>query len=96
MKQLKTRIRKETKANGAVEYRPEYKGWLFWYPMVDRDSPSFIQDCVSIYVDKNPNLIPLSKETAKGIIDAYVERVKYKNACDIENRVLKVDYEDYP
>lgn len=37
-----------------------------------------------------------TEEQTKALIDFYIERVNYQNACEIENKVVKVEYEGYP
>lgn len=101
MKLRKTRIKKTTKANGSTTYSAEYKWGFWWYQFDDCMGPS--GNALSSYFNYVDNLwrvrswnINGSEAQAKEIIDFYVKRVNYNNACEMENKVMKVEYEGYP
>lgn len=98
MKIRKTRIKKTTKASGGIEYCPEYKGLFFWYSMYSWDSPStVIWEIVCNWLkSRGEDSFSRSEQAAKSCIDFYIQQVNYKNACIIENEVIKTEYEDYP
>ena len=99
MKLRKTRIKKTTKANGTVQYMPEYK-WGFWWKQFN-DSEADI-DIYRLwhkesYVQQRRDMgFMLTLDYAKYIIDQYLSRIKYDEACKSENNIVKVEYEDYP
>lgn len=96
MKIRKTRIKKTTKANGSVHYVAEYK-WGFWWYQFD-DSMAACSYARSSYYEwiKSKDEITRSEQEAKELIDFYIARVNYINACLIENEVVKVEHERYP
>lgn len=102
MKIRKTRIKKTTKANGGVEYYPEYKNLFFWHSMYSWDSPdAFIWSTVTKWykwtqAKSAGHSLLKSEQHAKEVIDFYIEQVNYKNTCKIENKLVKTEYEDYP
>lgn len=100
MKIHKTRIKKTTKANGSVQYVAEYKWGFWWYQFDDCMGPSGnardIYLSYRIAMHEKGGLPDRSEKQAKEIIDFYIERVKYQNACVMENKVVKVEYEGYP
>lgn len=96
MKIRKTRIKKTTKANGSVKYVAEYKWGFWWYQMNDWFGPSSqVVDSYRKWVVDVDELTGTEQE-AKALIDFYIERVKYQNSCEVENKVVKVEYEEYP
>lgn len=98
MKLRKTRIKKETKAGGKVEYIAEYKTTFYWQSFYDwgQGTSVFASDCLLAYAKKHPDVRIRTEEFAKGVIDTYIARVKYNNACDIENKIVKTEYQRYP
>lgn len=96
MKIRKTRIKKTTKANGAVQYIAEYKWGFWWYQFNDMTAP--VDEPRSICCDwiRSKDEITRSEQEAKELIDFYIARVNYINACLIENKVVKVEYKRYP
>ncbi len=96
MKLRKTRIKQNTKANGAKEYFPQYKGWIFWNDFYSWDSSDHdIWKITAKWLDTKAS-VNRTEEEAKELIDFYIARVKHKQACKIENKVVKIEYEDYP
>lgn len=100
MKIRKTRIKKTTKANGSVKYVAEYKWGFWWYQFDDlmATSGNARDICVSYIIEQRRRGIVFdsSEKQAKDLIDYYVSMVKYQNACEMENKVVKVEYEGYP
>lgn len=100
MKIRKTRIKKTTKANGSVKYTAEYKWWFWWYQFDDSMGPSGrARNACYDWSERNLQIVGrfhFSEQEAKTIIDFYITRVKYLNACEIENRVVKIEYRGYP
>lgn len=98
MKIRKTRIKKTTKANGSVYYVAEYKWGFWWYQFSDIMSPDtfLVQTCYKWLRRATDKQLINSEEVAKALIDFYIERVKYQNACEMENKVVKVEYDGYP
>lgn len=96
MKLRKTRIRKVTKANGSVEYFAEYKWGFWWYSFADMMGPDSYARSVCYDWIKTKDTIKRSEQEVKELIDFYIARVKWKNACDIGNKVIKEEYEKYP
>lgn len=100
MKLRKTRIKKTTKANGAVQYIPEYKWGFWWFQFKDSEGPCV--KATSIYyawAESHLNMIgsfKFSIEEAKTLIKYYINEVEYHKACKLENENVKVEYEDYP
>lgn len=96
MKLRKTRVKKTTKANGSVQYTAEYK-WGFWWYQFD-DCMGGCANALEYYYDwaKLYSKHQFSEKEAKSLIDFYIMRVNYWNACNIENKVVKVEYEGYP
>lgn len=96
MKIRKTRIKKTTKANGAVYFTAEYKWGFWWYQFNDMMAP--VAEPRSICCDwiRSKDVITCSEEQAKELIDYYIQRMKYKAACAIENEIVKVECERYP
>lgn len=96
MKLRKTRIKKETKANGKVVYTAQYKAWVFWYEFnrydgLDTPFISYMQ-----YIKKTKEDLDGSERQAKAIIDFYISYEKHTQASKIENKIVKTEYEDYP
>jgi hypothetical protein len=101
MKIRKTRIKKTTKANGSVQYVAEYKWGFWWYQFDDSEGPSGnARQLFWSWVDTlTPTLgyrLDASEKQAKDFIDFYIARVNHQNASEIENKVVKVEYEGYP
>lgn len=100
MKIRKTRIKKTTKANGSVYYVAEYKWGFWWYQFNDSMGASVnardIYFSYIIDVRRRGYLPDHSEKQAKEVIDFYTAMVKYQNACEMENKVVKVEYEGYP
>lgn len=96
MKIRKTRIMKETKANGSVRYVAEYKWGFWWYEFNDMMAP--IDEPRSICCDwiRSKDVITRSEQEAKDLIDFYIQSVNHINACLIENAIIKTEYEGYP
>lgn len=96
MKIRKTRIKKTTKANGSVEYVAEYKWGFWWYQFNDLMPP--VDEPRSICRDwiRSKDEITHSEQEVKDLIDFYIARVNYINACLIENEVVKIECERYP
>lgn len=98
MKLRKTRIKKETKANGAVEYYAQYKYWFWWCEFREFYACS---DVFRIFgewakMNRNKKFTKNTDEVAKHIIDFYVRRVKHLQASSHENKVVKTECEKYP
>jgi hypothetical protein len=100
MKIRKTRIKKTTKANASVQYVAEYKWGFWWYQFNDSMGPSgnarHIYSSYKIELRRKGDYYHKTEEQTKALIDFYIDRVKYQNACEIENKVVKVEYEGYP
>lgn len=100
MKIRKTRIKKTTKANGSVQYVAEYKCGVWWYQFDDSMGPSgnarHIYSEYKIELRRKGDYCHKTEEQTKVLIDFYITRVNYQNACEIENKVVKVEYEGYP
>lgn len=96
MKIRKTRIKKTTKANGSMKYIAEYK-WGFWWYQFD-DCMGGCANARNYYYDwaQRHCKYQFSEQEAKSLIDYYIKRVNYWNSCNIENKVVKVEYEGYP
>ena len=99
MKLRRTRIKKETKDNGSVEYIPEYKYWFWWTSFADvyadRDVFNISVKWIKHKFD-NGEVIERNEAQCKELIDFYVRQVKYQQACKIENAVVRSEYEKYP
>lgn len=96
MKLRKTRIKKETKANGAVVYTAQYKGWIDWYNFNAWDGSSLMWSIYASYTKGLKKELDGSQERAQGMIDYYISYVNHKNASAIENEIVKTEYEKYP
>lgn len=100
MKIRKTRIKKLTKAKGSVQYVAEYKWGFWWYQFNDSMGPSGnardIYFSYKIELRRKGEFFDFSEQQAEELIDTYVARVKYQNACEIENKVVKIECERYP
>jgi len=97
MKLRKTRIKKTTKANGAVRYTAEYKWGFWWYEFTDMMAP--VGEPRSIcydWIKNKESPINSSEQDAKELIDFYIRRVNHINASLIENEIVKVEYKGYP
>ena len=96
MKVRKTRIKKTTKANGAVQFTAEYKWGFWWYEFTDMMAP--VAEPRSICSDwiRSKDGINRSEQQAKELIDFYIARVRHINASLIEHEVVSVSYEGYP
>ena len=101
MKQRKTRIQKVTKVNGAEVFSPQISvlfglGWCAFTDYPDNPLPMSFK---RILIDKH-NLtykgLCKSLEEAKKVIDEYIAYVNHQNASQIENKVTKIEYIDYP
>lgn len=102
MKIRKTRVQKQIKANGSINYYPQYKGLFFWYDFFDfQTSDRKVWSIVKDFIDSNEEedfkkLKGGTLELAKKMIDFYIAQVNHKNACTLENKVIKTEYLDYP
>lgn len=96
MKIRKTRIKKTTKANGSVYYVAEYKWGFWWYSFGDMEGPDMRCRAEALRWVRGQGSIKHTEKEAKSLIDFYIERVKYQNASEMENKVVKVEYEGYP
>lgn len=102
MKIRKTRIQKQTKANGIINYQPQYKGLFFWHDFFDFQTlDRHVWHIVNDFIDSNEEddfkkLRGGTLELAKKMIDFYIAQVNYKNACTLENKIVKTEYEKYP
>ena len=96
MKIRKTRIKKSTKANGAVYFTAEFKWGFWWYQFNDMMAP--VEEPSHICYDwiKSKEDIDHSEQQAKELIDYYISRMKHKAACATENEIVKVEHERYP
>lgn len=96
MKIRKTRIKKSTKANGAVYFTAEFKWGFWWYQFNDMMAP--VAEHRSICYDwiKSKDEIDRSEQQAKELIDYYISRVKHTTACATENGLVKTECERYP
>lgn len=94
MKLRKTRIKKVTKANGSTEYYPQFRGWFLWNDFYGWDSG--LSEITTQWLKTKKEKLTHSKSEAKELIDYYIAQVEYRNACEIESKVMKVEYEDYP
>jgi hypothetical protein len=101
MKLRKTRIQKITKANGVEVFSPQIKtlfglDWCAFTEYVDTPLPmSFNQVLINEHNLEYKDLCK-SLEEAKKVIDEYVGYVNHQNASQIENKVTKTEYIDYP
>lgn len=100
MKIRKTRIKKTTRANGSVYYVAEYKWGFWWYEFHDSMGPSgnargIFWSWIEEHQVQKCNF-QYTEQQVKSLIDFYIERVKYQNACGMKNKVVKVEYEGYP
>jgi len=101
MKIRKTRIKKTTKANGSVQYVAEYKWGFWWYQFSDSMGPSgnargAYYDWAERHLLNNKGRFDFCNQEAKAVIDFYIASVNYRNASEIENKVVKIEYEDNP
>lgn len=99
MKLRKTRIKKEIKANGSIEYIPEYKYWFWWTSFADLYADSDVFNISVQWIKQksdNGETLERNEAQCKELIDFYVRQVKYQQACEIENAVVKTEYEKYP
>ncbi len=96
MKIRKTRIKKTTKANGAVYFTAEYKWGFWWYQFNDMMAPVVEPSYICYEWIKSKDEINHSEQQAKELIDYYIKRMKHKAACAIENEIVKVEHERYP
>lgn len=97
MKLRKTRLKKETKANGAVVYTAQYRSLFEWFSFDDYDGRMFMFEIWCDWSETVGKLVGhTSEEQAKSIIDFYISRVQHKNASAIENEIVKTEYEKYP
>lgn len=100
MKLRKTRIKKTTKTNGSVQYAAEYKWGFWWYEFSDLmgTSGNARDICVGFILQQKRKGAHLdhSEKQAKELIDFYISMVNYQNACEIENKVVSIEYEGYP
>jgi len=96
MKIRKTRIKKTTKASGAVYYSAEFKWGFWWYKF--NDMMAAVAEPRSICYDwiKIQDEVDHSEQQAKNLIDYYISRMKHKAACLIENEIIKEECERYP
>lgn len=103
MKIRKTRIKKTTKANASVQYVAEYKWGFWWYEFggcAFADPHGKLGGGILLEADlehfSKKQKVRYTEQAVKDFIDFYIERVKYQNACEVENKVVKVEYEGYP
>lgn len=97
MKLRKTRIEKSTKANGSVQFLPQFKWGFWWYRFSDMMAPvGEVRHIFCTWVKTKEDNLTYSEQEAKEVIDFYIARVKYNNACDIENKIVKKEYHRYP
>lgn len=96
MKIRKTRIKKQTQANGSVQYIAEYKWGFWWYQFNDMMAPVGEPRSICYEWVRSKDEITRSQQQAKELIDFYIARVRHINASLIENEVVEVEYEDYP
>lgn len=96
MKIRKTRIKKTTKANGAVYFTAEFKWGFWWYQFNDMGAPVAEPSYICYEWIKSKDEISNSEQDAKDLIDYYISRMKHKAACAIENEIVKVECERYP
>lgn len=95
MKVRKTRIKKQTKANGSVVYSAQYKYGFWWADFNDLYASHkmwrFFYDWVTLQDD-----VTWTEKQAKDLIDYYIRKVKHEQSSKIENKVIKTEYEGYP
>lgn len=100
MKIRKTRIKKTTKANGAVYFTAEYKWGFWWYQFDDSMGPCRVaRSSYCGWLERHYKLVgkfEFNQQEARHIIDNYIRQVQYLTACAIENKLVKIEYEDYP
>lgn len=95
MKIRKTRIRKETKANGSVTYTAQYKYGWWWSDFNDLYAS---HEMWRVFYDWAPfqDDFTWSEKQAKDLIEYYIRKVKYEQASKIENKIIKIEYKGYP
>lgn len=95
MKIRKTRIKKQTKANGNIVYTAQYKYGWWWSDFnnlyASREMWRVFYDWVQFQDD-----FTWSEKQAKDLIDYYIRKVKHEQASKIENKVIKTEYKGYP
>lgn len=96
MKIRKTRIKKTTKANSSVQYVAEYKWGFWWYSFGDMMAPDSECRALAFLWRAQQKEVKHTEEEAKSLIDYYIAQVKHRNASEMENKVVKVEYEGYP
>lgn len=96
MKIRKTRIKRTTKANGAVYHSAEFKWCFWWYKFNDMMAPVGEPRSICYEWIKARGGVDASEQQAKNLIDYYIRRMKYKAACLIENEIVKEECEIYP
>lgn len=99
MKIRKTRILKQTLANGKEVYWPQYKYLGFWF---DFDNYEVDQQVYAIAVEwmkskvEGGGVIEKTENSCKELVNFYIRHVNYINACNLENKVIKQDIIKWP
>lgn len=98
MKLRRTRIKKETLANGKVEYSAQYKYFIWWCEFREFYACS---DVFRIFGEwakmrRNKKFSENTDEWCKDLIDYYVRSVKREQADRVKNKPVKTQYEKYP
>ena len=96
MKIRKTRIKKQTKANGSVIYSAQYKYGFWWTDFNDLYASHTMCKFFYDWATATSDEIVWSKKQAKDLIDYYIRKVKYEQASKIGNKIVKTEYEGYP
>ena len=101
MKLRKTRIKKITKPNGGEIFIPQINTFfgLDWTAFTDYTSHSLPTSLNWLIIDKHElsyKQFCKSFEEAQDVIDTYIAYVNHQNASEIENKITKTEYIDYP
>ncbi len=101
MKLRKTRIKKITKANGGEIFIPQINTFfgMGWTDFTDYPSSGLGHSFINILLSKYKlGFLQACKslKEAQKVIDAYVAYVNHQNASEIENKITKKEYIDYP
>ena len=94
----KTRIKKETKANGTVEYSAQYKYWFWWCDFHEFYADSEVKEIYGEWAkgEGNTAFPKRDDEACRNLIDFYIRRVNHLQASSHENKVVKTECEKYP
>ena len=101
MKLRKTRIKKITKANGVEIFIPQVNTFfgLFWRDFTDspsNDLGASFNHILTCEYKLGCLQVCKSLKEAQDVIDAYIAYVNRQNAINVENKIIKTEYVDYP